>query len=408
MDTEEKANTPPPLPPCPEPAWALRIRAEAENRPGVYRFLGPRGEVLYVGKSVQLRTRLLSWLRGEDGKAAELLRVTRDVAWSYRGSEFEALLDEFREIRRLRPRFNVVHRKDRRFAWIRLTEEPAPRLVASLRPPARTTRRGGGGGIRHFGPFPASRSLPRELEELAREAGLRDCSGRTPIRFSDQRDLFASPPPPVQPCPREAFGSCEAPCAMGCTEAEYRNRVEEAVAFLEGRSDRLLAELEARMQEAANSAAFEVAARLRDRRERLGSLRNRITRTRSFLEELTFVYRTGTPERHHLVRGGMILATFTPPPPGDRVGHRRLREEVETRLAGRPPHPVELEDEAREELFLVARWFRENPGEVEQTTPVAAYLQALDRAEVTPPPVRGRRPPRSAPPPPAAPRASSA
>jgi excinuclease ABC subunit C len=396
MTPEETTKTialTPPLPPPdpapepgrPEPAWARRVRGEAENRPGVYRFLGPRGEVLYVGKSVQLRTRLLSWLRGGDGKAAELLRVTREVAWSYRASEFEAILDEFREIRRLRPRFNVVHRRDRRFAWIRLTDEPAPRLVATLAPSSRSTRRGAGGGPRLFGPFPASRSLPRALDELAREAGLRDCAGDTPIRFADQGDLFPSPDSTPLPCPRHAFGTCDAPCAAGCTEAEYARRVGIATEFLRGESDALLRTLDARMREAAGRSDFELAARLRDRHQRLDGLRARIEASRQLLETLTFVYRKGSPQRHHLIRHGQVLATFDPPPPGagglpERQG---LRERLEGLLQDGPLHPATLDDEAREELFLVARWFRDHPPEPESCLPVSDYLRGL--GGLTPP-----------------------
>ena len=379
--------------------WANRVRAEAENHPGVYRFLGPRGEVLYVGKSVQVRTRLLSWLRGDDRKSAELLRVTRDVAWDYVGSEFEALLCEFRLIRELRPRFNVVHRRDRRFAWIRLTPEAAPRLVATLRPGAGGSGRGGRRTERIFGPFPARRSLPRDLAELATVVGLRDCAGTTPMVFADQMSLWT---PDLAPgCARAELGSCPAPCAAGCSESAYEERVREAVAFLEGRSDAPLAMLERRMREAAGRESFEIAARYRDRMERLARLRDRIAETRSRIERLTFVYATGEEDgkedggaadgpggpastrRHHLIRRGQVLLSFDPagePATSGVTSTARARLAARIRDALRAPTPplAELDDEAREELFLVTRWFRSHPLEETRTTTIPRYLAALE------------------------------
>jgi excinuclease ABC subunit C len=405
--------------------WADRLRAEARNHPGVYRFLGPRGEVLYVGKSVQVRTRLLSWLRGDDRKSAELLRVTHDVTWDYTGSEFDALLLEFRLIRALRPRFNVVHRRDRRFAWIRLTPEAAPRLVATLRPGAGGSARGGRRTERIFGPFPARRSLPRDLAELAATVGLRDCAGVTPMIFADQMSLWA---PELAPgCARAELGSCPAPCAAGCSESAYQARVLEAVAFLEGRSDAPLATLEARMREAARREAFEIAARCRDRMERLARLRDRITETRRRIEELSFVYETGeevegegrgsargagtgagrgagdrandagSTRRHHLVRQGQVLLSFDPAGGTGASGATpaaRARLALRIREALRAPTPplADLDDEAREELFLVTRWFRSHPEEKTRTTPITRYIAALKAGvETRLPP--GERPP---------------
>jgi len=404
----------------PAAPWVARVRAEARNHPGVYRFLGPRGETLYVGKSVNLRNRLLSWLRGDDRKASELLRVTQGVEWEYTGSEFEAILREFRLIRELRPRFNVVHRRDRTFAWIRLTAEPAPRLVATLRPGAGPTRRGGRRGERIFGPFPARRSLPRDLDALAAVLGLRDCAGATPMHFADQVDLWG---PTVEPgCARSELGTCPAPCAAGCSEAAYQARVDEAVAFLEGRSHAPLETLNDRMLDAAERQAFEFAARCRDRIERLSRLRDRITETRSRIEGMTFVYETGgepgavraadvtaeagdaatgppvgsparTPvgaPRHHLVRRGQVLLSFDAPGraavPADRdpagahdpaLDRARLDHRLREALRAPAPPLAGLDDEAREELFVVTRWFRTHPGEETRTTPIPAYLAAL-------------------------------
>jgi excinuclease ABC subunit C len=381
----------PPLPLALAPVLA-RIRAEAKNRPGVYRFTGPRGELLYVGKSVRVRARLLSWFRSADGKGLELLRVTRGVEWEYVGGAFEALLAEFRLIRALRPRYNVVHRRERRFAWVRLTAEPAPRILASAHPGRTRTRRGGRTGDRFFGPFPAHRSLPETLRDLAHVTGIRDCPAATPMRFADQGDLFGEPERSAPLCPRAELESCPAPCAGWCTEAEYAARVKEAVAFLEGRSDAPLERLDARMAEAAGRLAFEGAARTRDRRERLERLRDGILSTRRELERLTFVYRTGEPERHHLVVEGRVLLSFEPPGPGDPEGSAILGKRLQDLLGTAVATPRIRDPAAREERFLVMRWFRANPGERDRTDPVEGYLGRLEtaaREDLNPTPATG-------------------
>lgn len=379
------------------------VRKDARNRPGVYRFLGPRNEVLYVGKSVRIRNRLLSYFRKE-GKEAELLRVTRQIRWEYVPHELEALLREFRLIRAFRPRFNVRHRRERTFAWVRLTAGPAPRLMA--------TRSPRNDGSRFFGPFPAPRSLPAQLRELSVLLRLRDCPQGTPIHYADQLDLLASSRAPG--CLRAEMGSCPGPCAALCTEAAYRHRVQKAVEFLEGRSDEPLTATEARMRQAACSQEFELAARLRDRLDRIRTLRDRILEFERYLASLNFLY---TPVLHQTSgdedpvssgetgldqqAGGGESSARNPLMAGPYPNHRtylilrgRLRLILPhgdpsslpphhpravafTRILNEPPTPSEeLTADQREELFLVARWFKKHPEERRHTRPPPSPVPA--------------------------------
>jgi excinuclease ABC subunit C len=341
-----------------------RIREEAENRPGVYRFVGPRGELLYVGKSVRVRARLLSHLRARDGKPAELVRAARGVEWEYVENEFEAVLREFRSIRSLHPRFNVEHRRRRRFAWIRITAEAAPRIVASRTPRS--------DGSAHIGPFPATRSLPVGLRELALTVGIRDCPSRTPMAFSDQLELLDLPRTPR--CPRAEFGSCPAPCAGRSSRARYLEGVAEARAFLEGRTEAPLERIRARMHRASGELGFEVAAGLRNRESRLRLLRDRVVEARRLLKELSFVYRVpparaGGAVRIYLIREGRVRLSLDEPEPGDRGSIVRALGGL--RSAAREPRipPERLPGGEREELFLVSRWFRTRPAELARGIP---------------------------------------
>jgi excinuclease ABC subunit C len=97
------------------------VREGAQDRPGVYRMLSPDGEVVYVGKSKKVRTRLLSYFRCAypEDKGARILREATTIDWEYTPSEFSALLAELRLIKRLRPRFNVAMKRDaRHYAFI--------------------------------------------------------------------------------------------------------------------------------------------------------------------------------------------------------------------------------------------------------------------------------------------------
>src|SRR3982751_7067296 len=104
------------------------VRESAADRPGVYRMLSADGEIVYVGKSKRVRTRLLSYFRCSypEDKGARILREADRIEWDYTPSEFAALLEELRLIHRFRPRFNVAMKRDaRHFAFIKLTRGPA-------------------------------------------------------------------------------------------------------------------------------------------------------------------------------------------------------------------------------------------------------------------------------------------
>jgi len=105
------------------------VKDTAADRPGVYRMLSSDGEILYVGKSKRVRTRLLSYFRCAypDEKGARILRSAESIEWDYTPSEFAALLQELRLIKRFRPRYNVAMKRDgRNYCFIKLTRGQAP------------------------------------------------------------------------------------------------------------------------------------------------------------------------------------------------------------------------------------------------------------------------------------------
>ena len=115
------------------------VKAGAADRPGIYRMLSSTGEVVYVGKSKQVRTRLLSYFRCAypEDKGARILREANAIDWEYEPSEFAALLQELRLIKRFRPRLNVKMKRDgTHYAFIKITRGAAPKLAVVRGPSA--------------------------------------------------------------------------------------------------------------------------------------------------------------------------------------------------------------------------------------------------------------------------------
>ncbi len=237
------------------PSSALReyVRTHAENRPGVYQMLDADGSPLYVGKSIHVRTRLLSYFRAPAGdKAAKLILETGRIRWEYIPNEFSTLVREMRLIQRWQPRFNRQHKRKRMYAFVKLTRERAPRILP-------VTRAVPDGSL-YFGPFPAVGNVGRTVRDLAHALGLRDCPGATPVFFDDQLEVFGEGRTPL--CMRAELGTCLAPCCGGTSSKDYQRGVVAARSFLEGRSRAPLAELESRIQGAVDRLDFEYAARV--------------------------------------------------------------------------------------------------------------------------------------------------
>jgi excinuclease ABC subunit C len=209
--------------------------------------LGEGERILYIGKAISLRNRVRSYFQDS---AAHALRTTHlvervlDVRWIVVNNEIEALILEANLIKRHQPPFNVRLRDDKRYPYLKVTNEPFPRVTFT-----RVVR---DDGARYFGPYTNAHGI-RELIDLVRVVfPLRTC--REPIDGKRRR-----------PCLQYHIKRCMAPCVGLQTEAEYGELVDEVVLFLEGSQDRLLERLQGEMMDAAARTNYEAAARLRDR-----------------------------------------------------------------------------------------------------------------------------------------------
>ncbi|HEX8394516.1 MAG TPA: GIY-YIG nuclease family protein [Longimicrobium sp.] len=351
------------------PAHPLRtVAREARNIPGVYRWLGTDGEVLYVGKSKSLRTRLLTYFRAVRGeKQHRIVEGAHSLAWDYEPSEFAALLRELEMIKRFRPRMNVQHKRDGRYSFLKIAGASAPRLyvVTAVSDDAAS----------YYGPFRGGRRIQEAVRELNDLLGLRDCPVNTPIRFADQPDLFSWEHAPR--CHRFELKLCLGPCAGRCAETEYMRRVDLARAFLDGKADEPLRWLGERMQAAADRWEYEYAGLLRDRLQRLEALRDEFARLREALDGLTFLYRVpgvDQDDRVYLVRRGTVRAAVTAP--RSAAERRRLERLCDEHFGLPEPTSTLVQRHQVDEILLIARWFRARPDELQNTVP-PARLEAL-------------------------------
>jgi len=347
------------------------VRASAKDRPGVYRWLSPDGEVVYVGKSKRLRTRLLSYFRcANDEKGSRIVREAASVEWEYTPSEFAALLEELRLIKRFRPRLNVAMKRDaRHFAFIKLTRGPAPKLLVV---------RGAGADDAqvYYGPFQGAQRVSEAVRELNDALGLRDCRLDQPMHFSDQPELFQLFPR-TPGCIRHEIRKCLGPCVGGCTAREYDERVGLVRAFLDGADDGPLEMLRADMQAASDQLDFERAAVLRDKLQRLEGLREQFIRFRFAVETLSFVYTVPGHEgddRVYLIRRGRVRGEY--PMPRSEHDRMRLLEMVNDAFTPTERVSAQVPSHEVDELLLLSSWFRRFPAELARSRQAADFIAA--------------------------------
>ncbi len=223
------------------------VLATLKPRPGVYRMLDARGDVLYVGKARALRNRVANYVQVDKmpNRLRRMVSQTRGLTIVTTNSEAEALLLEAQLIKRYRPPYNVLLRDDKSFPFILLRADHAfPRIMKH-----RGARKAKG---EYYGPFASAGSVNTTINALQKLFLLRSCTDS----FFSRRD---------RPCLLYQIKRCSAPCVGRIDEAGYAELVGEARDFLGGRSSAVQAKIAAQMEEAAQALDFERAAMLRDR-----------------------------------------------------------------------------------------------------------------------------------------------
>jgi excinuclease ABC subunit C len=225
------------------------------------------GRVLYVGKAASLRSRVRQYFQDPDSQGNPRVRhlVPRiaDVATIVTANEVEALILETNLIKQHQPPYNIRMADDKAYPYVKLTNEPFPKIVM--------TRRVARDGGRYFGPYPyhEPKLVGRTIRTIRKLFRLRTC------QIEITRDL-------PRPCLDYDMGLCTAPCvAWGATQEAYAEQVQRAALFLDGKQASLLDDLRTEMTSASAAMQFERAAQLRDQIQAMEAIgeRQRIATT---------------------------------------------------------------------------------------------------------------------------------
>ncbi len=238
--------------------YLSELLAHLPKEPGVYLMKDADGQIIYIGKAKSLRSRVQSYFRphAHDGRRQfrALVSSVRDLEYIVADTELEALILEANLIKTHKPKYNISLKDDKKYPFIRITNEPFPRIIV--------TRDVEKDGSRYLGPYTDVKAMRRTLETMHRLFRIRSCD-------------YALPCDNVRVCLDYEIKRCDGPCERLISEADYRKIVGEAVLFLTGRHTQVVVALKARMRQAAEALCFEEAAVYRDRLQALEQTTNR-------------------------------------------------------------------------------------------------------------------------------------
>lgn len=245
--------------------------------PGVYLMHGPRDEVIYVGKAVNLKNRVRQYFQSPRGKTAKILKMIsliRRFEYIVVDSELEALVLENNLIKEYRPKYNTLLKDDKTYPYIKVSvDEAYPRIYM--------TRRVKKDKARYFGPYTSGLAVKETIDLLHKLFRVRTCSRNLPRDIGKER-----------PCLYYHIGQCDAPCAGAISQFDYRMQVEKALEFLQGKYEPVKRYLTRQMEEASENMEFEKAIEYRDLLKAIAEIatRQKVTSTDTDDRDIIGVY----------------------------------------------------------------------------------------------------------------------
>lgn len=225
--------------------------ASLPAKPGCYIYKDERGDVIYVGKAVNLRNRVRSYFQKgaqHHPRIQRMVASVRDLDWIITDTEVEALILECTLIKKYRPYYNIRLRDDKSYPYVCVTtSEPYPRVFFTRRPHLKPD------GNRYFGPYTEARAVRDTLRSVRRIFGVQSCK----YRFTGAEKM--------RPCLYYHLGQCLGPCTGQLPREEYQKAIDQVIMLFEGRHEEILDRMNRMMEEAAESLQFERAASMRDR-----------------------------------------------------------------------------------------------------------------------------------------------
>ena len=319
------------------------------NTPGVYRMMGEKGEVLYVGKAKALKKRVTSYTQMArlPVRLQRMVALVRGVELTHTHTEAEALLLEANLIHHHEPPFNVLLLDDKSYPSILITKHDFPQVMKY-----RGSREERGW---YYGPFASVDAVHETLNLLTRGFQLRNCNDT----------VFAAR---KRPCLQYHIKRCTAPCVGRVTVDQYAEQVKEARAFLSGKSDALLKELQAKMEKSSEAQDYESAAEIRDRIRAIASMHTKQSARMAGVADadVAGLYRTGGQSciEVFFIRSGANYGSraFFPRHAGEVSEAEMMSQFVAQFYAGKNPPPCILLSRAPEDAALLSEALGQQAG----------------------------------------------
>lgn len=218
------------------------------DEPGVYIMKDEKGEIIYVGKAINLKKRVRQYFqssRNNSPKVNAMVRHIREFEYIIVDNEVEALILEANLIKKHKPKYNILLRDDKQYPYIKITNEKYPRVIK--------TRKVQKDGAKYFGPYPSAYAVNDTLDIIRNLYPIRTCK----INFDKSDKKY-------RPCLNYYIGRCLGPCRGDVDHDKYMEMIDEIIMFLSGKEDKLIEIIEERMKRASENLDFESAAKYRD------------------------------------------------------------------------------------------------------------------------------------------------
>ena len=253
----------------------MSLQSKLKNipiHPGVYSFVNDKGEIIYIGKAKNLRSRVRSYFqksKSQSPKNLTMIRHISDLEYIVVRSEVEALLTEANLIKQHAPRYNVMMKDDKSFPFIRITNEPYPQVLL--------TRKIVKDGSKYFGPFTDVYGLRTTLKALHKVFPVRSCSFFLDEQVIDDKK--------VKLCLDYHIRKCEGPCEGLVSMEHYQEMIDRIDQFMRGKTKETEDYITEQMQNASTSMLYEEAVMHRDQLEAIRSFNERQSKVSAEFED---------------------------------------------------------------------------------------------------------------------------
>lgn len=325
------------------------------QKPGVYIMHDAKDAIIYIGKAVSLRNRVRQYFRpshNEGLKKEQMVRQIERFEYIITDSELEALILECNLIKEHRPKYNTMLRDDKSYPYIRVTlGEDFPRVLFSHQMKKDKSR--------YFGPYTSGSAVKETIELLRKLYALRTCRRSLPKDIGKER-----------PCLNYHIHQCMAPCQGFISKEDYRQRIDQAIGFLNGNYQPILKELEQKMQEASEAMNFEKAIEYRDLVRAVQQIAQKQKITHADMEDKDIIAMASDGEdavvQVFFVRDGKLIGRdhFHVTVGSEDGSAQVLATFLKQFYAGTPfiPREVMIQEEI-EEADVIAEWLSQKRGQ---------------------------------------------